>query len=133
MADPSVDDLLDLVGVLVGALDAAAMELIGIEEAGDYMDRVPEDVRIALEEREALAGTLKWIASREALPDGMAEAARAEYVRLRGEVEMPEKLAEQIAELPVLDEPKRVVEQALESVRRARLFDRRLDVVLHGM
>lgn len=132
MADPAVGELLELVGVLADALDAAH-ELVGIEEAGDYIDRVPEDVRVALEERVALAGALKWLVGREALPEGMAEAARAEYVRLRGEVEMPEGLAQQIAELPVLDEPKRVVEEALERVRRARLLDRQLDAVLRGM
>lgn len=118
--------------MLVGALDAAAMELVGIEEAGEHVERVPDDVRAAIEERVALEGAMKWLVSREALPDGLVEAARAEYSRLRGEAEMPEALERAIedAATPVLDEPKRAVEEALESVRRARLFDRRLDVAL---
>lgn len=113
-----VDDALDLFAIVVGALDAAAGELLALGECGLP---VPDAVEKLSREHAAMRATLAR------LPASLRERAVVVY---REEFEQADPKEVELP-VPLLDEPRMLIEEALERVRRGRLCSPALDRELY--
>lgn len=109
---------LDLILELVGALEAAHVELVQI---GDTPIPLSDSLLKQLEERDALAATLA------SLPDHTRDALKPIY---RDEMVKANRYDD--ARMPVLPEVTARLEEAFETLRRACLLDRELADAIHA-
>jgi hypothetical protein len=113
-----VDELVRLLVDVVRALDAAHAELIELSSLEDVP--MPEGILKELEQRDALAATMAR------LPEGLKEQARKVFAE-----EFAKAVRTDDGPAPRVDgDVMREVDEAFELVRRARLVNSELDLVL---
>lgn len=112
-----VDDALELFAFVLDGLDATAGELLALGESGLP---VPDSIDRMAREHAAMKATLAR------LPASLREQTVAVYREEFGRAEWP---AIELA-VPLLDEPRTRIEEALEVVRRRRLCSPALDRAL---
>lgn len=124
-----IDDLLELVAMLVGALDAAENELASLRE----MDHVPlpDELHAKLEERLVLIETLKRV--RGGLKAGAALDEAKLTAVYREERSRHPHVEDSLPPAPVLGDVERELADVQEVVRRRALVLPALDHALRGV